>query len=165
MTFVKIAEPALEETYVKNPSDKKTKGKKLNGLLPAANNTHIAHQLKRPIESIRKLRTSYKIKNPYFRELTKKQKEQIQTLYENRMSLKQIISTLKLPYSVSGLFFYLKRTGIKHNYSGKPWRKFNPVLFKSLLSRGLSKPQIAKEMGMHEIQMYRYWGKYLEAIK
>ncbi|MDP2276986.1 MAG: hypothetical protein Q8K51_02065 [Nitrospirota bacterium] len=138
---------------------------KIKRLLPIANNTMIARQLKLPVERIRQLRSVYKIKNPYFRKLTKKQKEQIQTLYENRMSHKQIISTLKLPYSVSGLFFYLKRTGIKHKYIGKPWRKFNPVLFKSLLSRGLSKPQIAKEMGIHEIQMYRYWGKYIEAIK
>ena len=139
--------------------------KEIKRLLPAANNTHIARQLKRPVESIRKLRSIYKIKNPYFRKLTKKQKEQIQTLHETRMSLKKIISTLKLPYSVSGLFFYLKRTGIKHKYIGKPWRKFNPVLFKSLLSRGLSKSQIAKKMGIHEIQMYRYWGKYIEAVK
>lgn len=139
--------------------------KQIRKLLAKKNNSQIARQLKCPVESIRKLRTIYKIKNPYFRELTKKQKEQIQTLYENRMSFKQIISTLKLPYSVSGLFFYLKRTGIKHKYIGKPWRKFNPVLFKSLLSRGLSKPQIAKEMGIHEIQMYRYWGKYIKAIK
>lgn len=139
--------------------------KEIKRLLPVANNTRIARKLKRPVESIRKLRSVYKIKNPYFRELTKKQKEQIQTLYENRMSLKQIISTLKLTYSVSGLFFYLKRAGIKHKYIGKPWRKFNPVLFVSLLNRGLSKSQIAKEMGIHEIQMYRYWEKYIEAVK
>ena len=138
---------------------------KIKRLLPVANNTQIARQFKLPVESIRKLRSIYKIKNPYFRELTKKQKEQIQTLYENRMSLNQIISALKLPYSVSGLFFYLKRTGIKHKYTGKPWRKFNPVLFKSLLSRGLSKLQIAKEMGMHSVQICRYWGKYIEAIE
>ena len=138
---------------------------KIKQLLPLANNTRIARQLKLPVERIRKLRNVYKIKNPYFRELTKKQEKQIQTLHENRMSLNQIISALKLPYSVSGLFFYLKRTGIKHKYTGRPWRKFNPVLFKSLLSRGLSKSQIAKEMGIHEIQMYRYWGKYIKAIK
>ena len=140
---------------------------KIKRLLPVANNAQIARQFKLPVERIRKLRSVYKIKNPYFnfKELTKKQEEQIQTLYENRMSLNQIISTLKLPYSVSGLFFYLKRTGIKHKYTGKPWRKFNPVLFKSLLSRGLSKPQIAKEMGIHEIQMYRYWEKYIKAIE
>lgn len=134
-------------------------------LLPMANNTQIARQLKRPVESIRKLRSVYKIKNPYFRKLSKKQKEQIQTLYENRNSLKQIISVLKLPYSVSGLFFYLKRTGIKRTYTGKPWRKFDPVLFKLLLSRGLGKEEIAKEMWMHPVQIGRYWEKYLKAIE
>ena len=139
--------------------------KQIRKLLPIKNNAQIARQLKLPIESIRKLRSVYKIKNPYFRELTKKQKEQIQILYENRKSLKQIISTLKLPYSVSGLFFYLRRAGIKRNYTGKPWRKFNPVLFKSLLSRGLSKERIAKEMGMHIVQINRYWEKYIEAIE
>jgi len=138
---------------------------KIKRLLPIANNARIARQLKLPVERIRKLRNVYKIKNPYFRELTKKQKKQIQTLHENRMSLNQIISALKLPYSVSGLFFYLRRTGIKHRYTGRPWRKFNPVLFKSLLSRGLSKLQIAKEMGMHSVQIGRYWEKYLKAIK
>ena len=137
---------------------------KIRRLLSEKNNTQIARQLKLPREHIKKLRSIYKIKNPYFKEPTKKQKEQIQSLYENRKSLKHIISALKLPYSVSGLFFYLRRAGIKRTYAGKPWRKFNPVLFKSLLSRGLSKKQIAREMEIHIVQINRYWEKYLKAV-
>ncbi|MBI3377473.1 MAG: hypothetical protein HY035_03595 [Nitrospirae bacterium] len=54
---------------------------------------------------------------------------------------------------------------MKRKGKARAWIKFNPEKFRKLLNKNLNKVQIAKEMGIHEIQMYRYWGKYIKAIK
>ncbi|MDP2279332.1 MAG: hypothetical protein Q8K51_14030, partial [Nitrospirota bacterium] len=115
------------------------------------------------------IRKLYNIDNPHRKPyglLTKKQFLRAESLYLKLRSLKDIIKELKLPYkTIAGLYSLLRRKGVKRKGKSRAWIKFNPEKFRKLLNKNLNKVQIAKEMGIHEIQMYRYWGKYIKAIK
>ena len=143
--------------------------KQIRKLLAKKNNSQIARKIGCSHGYVGHVRKIYNVKNPHSKPyglLTKRQFLKAESLYLSHKSLKDIIKELKLPYkTISGLYFLLRRKGVKRKGRARAWIKFNPEKFRGLLNKNLNKAQIAKEMGIHEIQMYRYWGKYIEAVK
>jgi hypothetical protein len=143
--------------------------KQIRKLLAKKNDSQIARKIGCSHGYVGHVRKIYNVKNPHRKPyglLTKKQFLKAESLYLSLKGLKDIIKELKLPYkTIAGLYFLLRRKGVKRKGKARAWIKFNPEKFRKLLNKNLNKAQIAKEMGIHEIQMYRYWGKYINAIK
>jgi len=145
--------------------------KQIRKLLAKKNNSQIAREIGCSHGYVGHTRKLYNFNNPWrnrkpYGLLTKRQFLKSESLYLTHKSLKDIIKELKLPYkTIAGLYFLLRRKGVKRKGRARAWIKFNPEKFRGLLNKNLNKAQIAKEMGIHEVQMYRYWGKYIKAIK
>ncbi len=143
--------------------------KQIRKLLAKKNDSQIARKIGCSHGYVGHVRKLYNVKNPHRKPyglLTKKQFLKAEALYLSLKSLKDIIKELKLPYkTIAGLYFLLRRRGVKRKGKARAWIKFKPEKFRGLLNKNLNKAQIAKKMGIHEIQMYRYWGKYIKTIK